>query len=220
LWPLPGLPTPAPNAPAPSALPSAAAAQANPQAGTQPVAVAAPARIPQANVTAADFHAKWLDQSAYPSADAGSTTTVTVRFRNTGRASWLKGVPGQQANLGLVGEGVQLAADWPTADRVAVQNEDVVAPGGIATFTFKIRAPNTPGSYRLALRPVIDGLTWMEDDGAYMVVTSRAFDMSVFVDKALAALANPVTITGLASALGLMLLLVAARRLARRLVHA
>jgi hypothetical protein len=30
-----------------------------------------------------------------------------------------------------------------------------------------------PGSYLLRLRPVIDGVTWMEDQGVYVVVSIR-----------------------------------------------
>lgn len=45
----------------------------------------------------------------------------------------------------------------------AIQSEATVAPGAVATFTFGVRAPETPGLYRLHLRPVIDGNTWLED---------------------------------------------------------
>jgi hypothetical protein len=52
-----------------------------------------------------------------------------------------------------------------------VQSESVVAPGTTGTFTFQIRAPSTPGTYAIHLRPVIDGVTWLEDYGVFLYVT-------------------------------------------------
>jgi hypothetical protein len=161
----------------------------------------------------------WIDQSDYPVLSPGATSTVTMHFRNTGRAPWIKGVLGQQANLGVFGDGVPfvyptaesfylamakdpgmgfsfdraaaaraggsaraltaparvgalLAQNWPTEDRPAIQQEDVVAPGQIGTFTFTVRAPLQPGVYPLWLRPVVDATVWMEDQGIFLLVTS------------------------------------------------
>jgi len=82
-------------------------------------------------------------------------------------------VPGQQANLAVSGEGANLGSGWPTADRVAVQLEDVVAPGEVATFEFDVRVPSVAASYRLDVRPVIDGTAWLEDDGVFFTLTSQ-----------------------------------------------
>jgi hypothetical protein len=161
------------------------------------------------------FHATWSDQSAYPALQPGQVQQVTMRFRNTGTSAWVKGVVGEQANLGVYGNDTPyvyrtaddfframatdpaagmsfdngaitralnsaqelwtlLAQNWPTADRAAIQTEDVVKPGQIGTFTFKVRAPAAPGVYLLRLRPVIDGTVWMEDQGAFIIVTSLA----------------------------------------------
>lgn len=125
--------------------------------------------------TAADFHAAWVTQSAYPAVKAGSTSElVTVTFRNTGTLSWLRGRDGRQLNLG-VAENAQTwaasAAGWPVFDRVAVQNEDEVKPGQTASFTFQVRAPSKPGVHILRLRPVVDGVMWLEEQGVYVLVT-------------------------------------------------
>src|SRR6185503_4523966 len=56
-------------------------------------------------------------------------------------------------------------------DRVAIQTEPRVGPGDIATFVFRVRAPATPGVYPLKLRPVVDGVTWLEDAGIVSLVT-------------------------------------------------
>jgi hypothetical protein len=60
---------------------------------------------------------------------------------------------------------------WPFASRVAVQTEATVAAGQVGTFTFQVKAPASPGVYSIHLRPVIDGTTWMEDDGVFLIVT-------------------------------------------------
>ena len=46
-----------------------------------------------------------------------------------------------------------------------------MTPGGTATFTFRVVAPLAPGAYELDLRPVIDGVTWLENDGVYVLIT-------------------------------------------------
>ena len=141
-------------------------------AGAQTKNTTAAANTP-ALVIPANFHSRWVSQSSDLSLPGGSSTTLMVRFRNTGTASWIKGVPGQQANLAVSGEGANLASGWPTADRLAVQLEDVVAPGEVATFEFDVRVPSVATSYRLDVRPVIDGTTWLENDGVFFTLTSQ-----------------------------------------------
>ena len=123
------------------------------------------------------FHSSYADESAWPTLAPGASTQLTVHFKNTGTATWQKGVAGKQANLGLNGDTTTFAAlgmndGWLSANRLATTVETSVAPGQTGTFTFNVRAPMTPGTYRLPLRPVIDGVTWMEDQGVFMVVTS------------------------------------------------
>jgi len=161
------------GAAAPSFVPALDRLASTAHMGAAVEAQGAPMTAMPAAVRAADFHSRWLDQSAPASVPGGETTILTVRFRNTGTASWVRGVVGQQANLGVLGDGALVAADWPTPDRAAVQTEAVVPPGGIGTFSFALRAPMSPGSYRLDVRPVIDGTTWMEHEGVYVSMTSQ-----------------------------------------------
>ncbi len=123
------------------------------------------------------FHSRWVSESAFPTVEPGQATSpMTITFRNAGTRSWRKGVFGEQANLGINGDDRTLAAygvNWPTPDRPAIQNEAVVNPGQNATFTFAMRGPAALGTYQLHLRPVIDGVTWMEDEGVFMYVTVR-----------------------------------------------
>src|SRR6266850_4072389 len=123
------------------------------------------------------FHSSWVDQSTFPTLTPGQSTQLTVRFRNSGTATWQKGVAGSQANLGINGDDTTFSAlgmnaGWLSANRPAAQSESSVGPGGTASFTFSIRAPSAPGTYRIPVRPVIDGVTWMEDQGVYLLVVS------------------------------------------------
>ncbi|HEV8468137.1 MAG TPA: glycoside hydrolase family 5 protein [Candidatus Limnocylindria bacterium] len=124
------------------------------------------------------FHSQLVDQALHPSLGPGETSApLTVRFRNTGARTWARGVPGQQVNLGVVGDDktlLGLAAGWPSVDRVAIQAEPSVGPGGIATFTFRVKAPFASGVYPLRLRLVADGVTWLDDDGVVALISVGA----------------------------------------------
>ena len=121
------------------------------------------------------FHSKWVNQSASPSLAPGATSAdLTFTFRNTGTKTWTKGVLGQQAALGIRNDDrtwASLAVAWPDPTRPAMQTEATVAPGQNATFTFKVKAPQAPSTYVIALRPVVDGVTWLEDEGVFVAVT-------------------------------------------------
>ncbi len=123
------------------------------------------------------YNSGFLDQTAWPTLAPGTSTSVTVRFKNTGTAPWVRGVVGKQANLGINGDTKSFAAlgmsvGWLSADRVATTQEATVASGGIGTFTFTVRAPLATGEYRIPLRPVVDGVQWMQDQGVFLVVKS------------------------------------------------
>ena len=86
----------------------------------------------------------------------------------------MKGVLGQEARLGINLDDVtwaSLGVNWPLENRVAAQSEATVGAGQTATFTFQVKAPASPGVYSIHLRPVIDGTTWMEDEGVYLIIT-------------------------------------------------
>ena len=123
----------------------------------------------------AGFHSAWLSQDPWPAIGAGAVTTYSVRFRNTGTETWQRGVAGRQANLGVLDDSLAytgLAEGWLGPNRVATTVEATVAPGDVGTFTFKLRAPTANGSHDLPLRPVIDGVTWMEHQGVFVRIVS------------------------------------------------
>ena len=120
------------------------------------------------------YHSAWVAQSGYPSLPFGGSAQVWVTVKNTGTATWAKGTA-TEARIGVVGDDRTLArlglgASWPIPDRPAVQSEDSVAPGQVATFAFSVAGVRL-GTYPLRLRPVIDGLTWMEDQGIFLQIT-------------------------------------------------
>jgi hypothetical protein len=81
--------------------------------------------------------------------------------------------PGQDQASPVGGDGTNgsPATGWPRYNRVAVQPADYVGPGQVAWFQFAIQAPMVPGTYRLSLRPLVEGATWMEDYGVFWIFT-------------------------------------------------
>jgi hypothetical protein len=123
------------------------------------------------------FHSVWAGQSADPTVTPGQVTTLVVALRNTGYRGWYQGSPGQQASLGTAspidGARPELAYNWISANRIATTTTAYVGPGQTGWFQFQIHAPSTPGTYRLDVRGVVDGTTWLEDAGAYWTITVR-----------------------------------------------
>lgn len=142
--------------------------------GTSPVAAPVIVLPP---VPASAFHSKWLDQSAYPALRPGDDADVLIHFVNTGGVSWERGVAGREVRLGVAGDddtfqSMGMARNWPLPNRVAVQDELAVLPGAVGTFRFGVRAPMQTGAYRIPLRPVADGVTWLDDNGVFILVSS------------------------------------------------
>ena len=134
------------------------------------------------------FHAQWYGQSGYPTLCPGDRSTATVAYYNSGSAGWVRERLGEVAYLGtwesepgqdqaspLGGDGTHgsPATGWPRYNRIAMQPAAYVGPGQVAWFQFTIQAPSTPGTYRLFLRPLVEGAQWMEDFGVFWVVTVK-----------------------------------------------
>jgi hypothetical protein len=138
-------------------------------------------RVPAASMNQAllpGWHSTWQQQSAYLVMSPGQIADFWIRFSNSGTETWQRGVWGRQANLGLNGDDklpyrLGMAADWLWDDRIATTTAPTVAPGEIAEFRFKVRAPMDFGTYRLNLRPVVDGTVWMEDQGVFWLIVVR-----------------------------------------------
>ena len=139
---------------------------------------ATPAKLP-------GFHATWYGQSGYMRLCPGGTAQATLAYYNSGSRGWVAGKMGEAAYLGtwqsepgqdqpstLGGDG-QLgspATGWPRFNRIAQQPSPYVGPGQIAWFQFNLQAPSLPGTYRLYVRPLIEGAQWLEDIGVFWQV--------------------------------------------------
>jgi cysteine-rich secretory family protein len=161
---------------------------------------------PAASITDSGLHSAWAGQSTLAALQPAAASQVTLQFRNTGTKTWTKGVAGSEVALGVSGDNTSYSAmgmniGWPSANRVAVQTEPTVSPGGVATFTFVVRAPLAAGTINLPLRPVIDGVTWLEDQGVYVPVAtvvnyhSAWFSETGFPTLSVGQISGPLTIT-------------------------
>ncbi len=186
---MPGLaqplsPTPPPTAPPPP-LPIRTPLPGNCFATSVGPGIAPP---PAVATGVAGFHASYYGQSGYPTLCPGETATAVVAFYNSGTRGWSAGKMGEVAYLGTWnpdpgqdrastlggdGRGGSPATGWPRYNRVAVQPAQWVGPNQVAWFEFTIVAPMAPGTYRIAIRPLIEGAHWMEDYGVFWYVTVR-----------------------------------------------
>ena len=116
-----------------------------------------------------DFAAEWVSQSFPLAAEPfelypGEEATGDFVMRNVGDAPWMPGV----TNLGTTEprdvESPLAGPDWISAGRPATVDR-VVMPGETGTFTFTIRAPETPGDYPQFFNLVQEGTAWFSDQG-------------------------------------------------------
>ncbi len=134
------------------------------------------------------FHASWYGQSGYPTLCPGERSTAVVAYYNSGARGWVSGrlgemaflgtwnpIPGQDLASSLGGDGTlgSPATGWPRYNRVAAQPASYVGPNQVAWFQFTIQAPLQAGTYRLYVRPLVEGANWMEDVGVFWQVTVK-----------------------------------------------
>ncbi len=116
------------------------------------------------------YHAVFYTESAFPVASPGQTVQWTVAFTNTGSTGWTS--PATELHLGtndpLNTSSVLATSSWLDANRPARQTTPYVGPGEQAWFIVTLHAPSQTGTYRLYVRPVIDGVSWLEDSGVYV----------------------------------------------------
>lgn len=135
------------------------------------------------------YHFEYVSQSAGVTAGSGITGgDVSIRLRNSGRTSWPvngdlrlgtdRPMDNQSPFVTSSGTDPWLAATRPSAvDRnITVPGKTTIEPGEIAEFAFRITAPPiAPGTYKLYVRPVMDGVAWFpEDYGIYFPVVITA----------------------------------------------
>lgn len=129
-----------------------------------------PVPTPLAELLHSRFYSKTLD----PDIEVGQTATVSIIYRNIGLTPWIRGTAAE-VRLGEVGPDPlppSMRVNWPYWDRPARQLEAAVDEHGLATFVFEVRGA-IPGVFRLNLRPVVDGVTWLEDDNVHVDIAVR-----------------------------------------------
>lgn len=125
---------------------------------------------------APQYRSAFYTQSAYPTVAPGQTAEWVIALTNTGTTGWDLGQD-TAVRLGTWSPqdapSLLASSAWITPNRPAQQTTTWVGPGQQAWFRVELQAPTAPGNYRLYLRPVIDGVLWLENDGAYVDVSVR-----------------------------------------------
>ena len=123
---------------------------------------------------APDYHAAFYAESPFPTVAPGQTADWVIAFTNTGKTGWDM-THATAVRLGTWspqdGPSVLASPGWIASNRPAQQTTTWVGPGQQAWFRVQLQAPTAPGMYRLNLRPVIDGVEWLENLGAYVDVS-------------------------------------------------
>ncbi|MCA9374322.1 SpoIID/LytB domain-containing protein [Candidatus Peregrinibacteria bacterium] len=101
----------------------------------------------------------------------GEPMTVTIKMENTGDSVW------RNSGTNRVMLGTENPRDHVSrilaepSNRLALMEEEEVAPGETATFKVNILAPVRDGLYREYFAPVIEGITWLPHRDNYIEFT-------------------------------------------------
>ena len=112
---------------------------------------------------AAPDAATFVSQSVPATMTAGQPYRVAVTFNNSGSATWSR-----EMLYRLGSQNPQDNRNW-NVTRVLLPDA-VTPPGGNATFTFTVLAPQVPGSYHSRWRMVHEGAGWFGDASADVAV--------------------------------------------------
>ncbi len=137
------------------------------------------------------FHAAWVAQSAYATAQPGQVIQMSAVYQNTGDQPWIRGQLGtRQANFAtnnprdnttLYDAGWSAGQGWLSSNRFAAQANDLVATSQSASWIWNAKVPSgTPsGDVLFWGNPVVDGVSWMEDYGFFLKVTVQAGPVTI-----------------------------------------
>lgn len=116
-------------------------------------------------VDPAIYSAELVSKSSDLMLTPGEETTLVVEIRNKGNTVW-SSTGDRSTKLGtaksLDRDSVFYSATWPSQNRVAIVDRDI-SPEEIGKFIFTVKAPEKIGVYKEYFRPVVEGITWMED---------------------------------------------------------
>jgi hypothetical protein len=122
------------------------------------------------------YHTAFYAQSEYPTVAPGQSAEWVIAFTNTGNTGWdLSKETAVRLGTWAPQDGPSMLAapSWIAPNRPAQQTTTWVGPGQQAWFRVQLQAPTAAGNYRLYVRPVIDGVEWLENVGAYVDVSVR-----------------------------------------------
>jgi len=89
----------------------------------------------------------------------GQSFTVNVKIKNRGTRSWNREGSGAVAIINSKEKSPFWEGSWYGNRLAALQNEASVAGGDTASFTIKMQAPNTAGSYSETFELYVDGIS-------------------------------------------------------------
>ncbi len=119
------------------------------------------------------YASSWHSQSDYPALQPLEITTVWLKFKNEGTATWYNSGD-NPVRLGTSHDidrsSVFYKHTWLSENRPAKLKESKVEPGEVGTFSFYLKAPETPGIYKEFFQPVVEGITWLEDWGVFLEI--------------------------------------------------
>lgn len=144
------------------------------------------------------YNSAYVGQSAPATMIAGTKAQAWVELRNVGNVAWVHTVwfnagdaPAAAGTKGAVLLGTDGPQDrtspfyadgsWFSPSRLAAIDDSPavrfgnpdpspILPGQIARLSFPLQAPTTPGNYVEHFRPVVEGITWMNDLGIYFPI--------------------------------------------------
>jgi murein DD-endopeptidase MepM/ murein hydrolase activator NlpD len=141
---------------------------------------------PYASSNRMRFSSRYNGGSRWLTLSPGVTSSEVGQWVNTGWDKWLldtsqearlgtwNPVPGQDQNSALGGAAsggtCTNRTNWYLCNRIRPTTSQV-DPDQIGWFSFTIRAPSSSGTYDLYLRPLIEGVKWMQDEGVFWRVT-------------------------------------------------
>lgn len=95
---------------------------------------------PEPAPISASFQAEFLSQNVPETMLGGDDYAVTLVFKNTGDSDW------HYQNIALISQDPDNNLTW-FINRVELQRNEVIAPGAVKVFSFRVKAPNDAGRY-------------------------------------------------------------------------
>ena len=147
------------------------------------------------------FTDRTLSTSTASPLEPGGSITIRIVIKNTSQRTWSNS-GSNPTRLGTSNPRERSSAfavqDWLSPGRPTTIEEEEVGPGENATFIFDVLAPPQSGTYREYFTPLIEGVSWMNDIGMFIVlgVVSdyrwQLEDQKAYTDETLSTIFDPI----------------------------